>query len=97
MKKSQDRPFKSMNGKTFTESREVLNEQVAAEINERKVSIDRIEFQKTGLERKALKQAKTEFKKNPTRSSESLAIILKAGQRRPRANWKISLNPEIPA
>ena len=61
MKKSNNAPFKSMNGKMFYASREQLKEEVHQEINEHKVNIDQSVFERGDLKahKKAIKESHT--------------------------------------
>lgn len=91
MKTTQNKPFKSMNGKVFTATAQQLREEVFAEINEHKVSIDRT----PQFEQEEIRQAKKAWKKDNHRDPAVLDAILEAGKRRPRANWKVLIDKTI--
>jgi hypothetical protein len=89
MSKVKVKPFKSMNGKTFTATPEHLNAEVYAEINEHKVRIDRASFEKSCEERLALKAARKAWNKNPARDKDVIDSFSKA--RMPR-KWNVSIS-----
>lgn len=85
------KPFKSMNGKVFTATPAQLREEVFAEINADKVSIDRT----PQFSREEIREAKKAWRKDGERDPGVLDAILSAGKRKPRANWRVSIDKTI--
>lgn len=85
------KPFKSMNGKTFTATPAQLREEVFAEINADKVTIDRT----PQFSREEIREAKKAWSKDGKRDPGVLDAILSAGKRKPRANWRVLIDKTI--
>ena len=75
------KPFKSMNGKTFTATPAQLREEVFAEINAHKVDIDRT----PQFSREEIREAKKAWRKDGRRDKGVLGARLSAPRESPRA------------
>ena len=97
MKKGQDKPFKSMNGKVFTANRDQLKAEVQKEINARRVSIDRSEFQKDEMDKFRLKEKRKEWNRSKTRDKGVIDAIIEAVKavKRPRANISVTIDQTL--